>query len=302
MSWRHGLAAGELGLDKPPLKAILLALAHHANEYTCRCWPSVERLALFTGLSRRSVQYSIKDLVELGYLIVHERPGKPSIYELTLPDCGPLNQGGAPPAPRDMNGGAPLAQGGATVAPEESGTDKTRVEDLFSEEWKPAPPIIERIKADEGLSDEEIERELKMFVLKNLEVGEPVRHPNAAFRRWCARLAHLKHQPAKPPAKAKSGPAEKIPIGIPDDDHEGIANLRAHLRTRMQPDTYAGWFGPDAIALKTKDKGVVIVAPSLFHGDWIRNQFDNPLREALEAAGFEGYQIKISPPQRGEEA
>jgi hypothetical protein len=300
MSWRHGLAAGELLLERPTCKALLLALAHHANDYTCRCWPSVERLALFTGLSRRAVQGGLRELVELEMLAIHERPGKPNIYELTLPDCGPLDQGGARAAHPRKEGSAPPAQGGAPPAPEESGTDSdARVTNVFGENWRPAPPIVDRIKADEGLSDEEIERELKLFIVRNSETV--VDKPNAAFRMWCARLKSLKHQPARIPAKGKGEPVEVVPLGIPDSPDPEIANLRLHLKHRMEPATYAGWFAPERVAFKLKGKSVEVIVSSLFHGDWIRNHLELPLQEALLSAALDGYMIRVSPPAKGEE-
>ena len=52
---------------KPVEFSVLLYLAAHANFKDAadagRCWPSVARLSVLTGLSKRGVQYSIEKLV-----------------------------------------------------------------------------------------------------------------------------------------------------------------------------------------------------------------------------------------------
>lgn len=46
----------------PPLKAVLVALAHRHNAKTGQINPSVETLAIMTGLSERGVQRALRDL------------------------------------------------------------------------------------------------------------------------------------------------------------------------------------------------------------------------------------------------
>lgn len=60
----------------PLAKALLMAMANYADE-ECRCWPSQERLAEDTGMSRRSVIRKVEWLSKAGYLSVTvKRDGK----------------------------------------------------------------------------------------------------------------------------------------------------------------------------------------------------------------------------------
>ena len=60
---------------QPTDKLVLLHLAEHADKDTGECWPGFGRLADFTGLTRRTVIYSINRLGELGLVCNHGMEG-----------------------------------------------------------------------------------------------------------------------------------------------------------------------------------------------------------------------------------
>lgn len=57
-----------------PVKAVLVALANHANE-ACECWPNQERIALHSGFADRTVRKAIAELERLGLVV-----NSPSFY------------------------------------------------------------------------------------------------------------------------------------------------------------------------------------------------------------------------------
>lgn len=56
------------GCISPKDKLVLLSLASHADDAKRQAWPSVATMAFQTGLSRRSVQRSLRNLERLGIL------------------------------------------------------------------------------------------------------------------------------------------------------------------------------------------------------------------------------------------
>ena len=69
-------------------RLVLLALADHASEEGW-CWPGVNRISKKAAIGRRQVQKCLAQLVETGFLEKHYRPGKTTMYRLTLvPDEG----------------------------------------------------------------------------------------------------------------------------------------------------------------------------------------------------------------------
>jgi len=246
MSWRHSKASGELALREPTQKAVLLALSHHANEYTGQCYPSVERLALFTGLSRRAVQQALADLTAAQLLIIQERSGRPNIYTLTLPEAPPLDahQGGARGAPLNQGGVHEVHPGGAGGAPEHS-LNKTRDARAsgLTEDWKPGPETIAWIAKHCGLDSDTIAAELEIFVLRNLANEVTVRQPDHAFRLWCKRRDGLVHPPPAP-RRSKAKPA-----GDERSEREKLEARHAEFKTKgesLHPDDpmrakFLGW-------------------------------------------------------------
>lgn len=70
-----GLTFRRLPVDDHPMLLVALALAEQADSEGRNIFPSVDLVAVETRLSRRSVQYQIRDLQELGFLILMEKGG-----------------------------------------------------------------------------------------------------------------------------------------------------------------------------------------------------------------------------------
>ena len=64
-------------------KTTLLALLQHVDE-RLRCWPSIARLAIYTSLKRRALQYAVASLERRGFIQVHRGAGQAgaSVYVL----------------------------------------------------------------------------------------------------------------------------------------------------------------------------------------------------------------------------
>lgn len=108
----------------PTAKAVLVALAEHANEQWT-CWPSVRRLCLFTGLAERTVRYALRRLVSMGAITLTERPNQTCMVMLdrTWPGMSCTPAGDAPPPLRPVHPPpAADAPTPASVAPESSRT------------------------------------------------------------------------------------------------------------------------------------------------------------------------------------
>ena len=81
MSYKLTALAIESDL-KPNDRLVFIALAHCANDTTAfcektgswKCWPSIDRLVLFTYLSKSSIRRSLKSLVALGIVQISQRP------------------------------------------------------------------------------------------------------------------------------------------------------------------------------------------------------------------------------------
>ena len=76
MTWAYGLTLGS-----PAQKAVLIALADHADEDNS-CWPSVKRLMGRTEFSERTVQGALKALYDRRLMSVEIREGKTRRYVL----------------------------------------------------------------------------------------------------------------------------------------------------------------------------------------------------------------------------
>ena len=73
--------AFQLPLDSPADKAVLIALANHADP-TGDCWPSVARVCLYTSLSERAVRIALRRLEEQGLVTTTHKIGRSSSYKL----------------------------------------------------------------------------------------------------------------------------------------------------------------------------------------------------------------------------
>jgi hypothetical protein len=67
----------------PSPKVVLILLAHHLDDRTGRCDPSISRLAAESGLKERAVYLSVRRLVEAGALVVEPQPGRRSSYRIS---------------------------------------------------------------------------------------------------------------------------------------------------------------------------------------------------------------------------
>ncbi|AGN30403.1 hypothetical protein SXAG_00122 [Synechococcus phage S-CBS4] len=85
MSIKQMTKVWELRDLTPTHKLILLGLADWANDEGL-CWPSVDRLAQKTGLSRRTIQTNIRQLEACRYMKREEVVGRGNRYWLTLED------------------------------------------------------------------------------------------------------------------------------------------------------------------------------------------------------------------------
>ena len=65
----------------PTTKVVALALADHADD-DGKCWPSIAKLSEKCCLSTRSVQTHIRILEKNNMLVIHERPGRSSMFHL----------------------------------------------------------------------------------------------------------------------------------------------------------------------------------------------------------------------------
>lgn len=65
------------------LKSVLVALANHADEGG-KCFPSITRLALSSGLSRRAVITAIVQLEALGYIETEKKHRTATQYQMTM--------------------------------------------------------------------------------------------------------------------------------------------------------------------------------------------------------------------------
>lgn len=77
---------------KPAERLVLLCYADHANAHA-NAWPTNERVAIFTGLSRRTVQRALEALVDRRLLALLGRGGR-SGYQAVFKVCGRALKGG----------------------------------------------------------------------------------------------------------------------------------------------------------------------------------------------------------------
>ena len=84
MSNSHLQLAWPLHCGGPTPKAVLIALADHANERG-ECYPSIHRIANRTELSERTVRNALRVLEVAGLIRSTKRIGTSSVYTLTIP-------------------------------------------------------------------------------------------------------------------------------------------------------------------------------------------------------------------------
>ncbi len=140
----------------PTQKLVLISLADHANQ-DGECWPSINRLAKFTGLGRTAIKTNLKKLEDAGFITAEQRlredGGHTShLYHLNNPLCRgvPYPMSGGDHAP--MSGGdhqehstlehsnKPANQNGFEF--ESESTHKPTAEQIFEEWWKGVPKKV----------------------------------------------------------------------------------------------------------------------------------------------------------------
>lgn len=82
LTWSFHLQLPDIP-GKMAAKGVLNALADHADEQG-RSWPSVARLALFTGCDERTARKALAKLVELGLVVRESRPGRSDVFILQM--------------------------------------------------------------------------------------------------------------------------------------------------------------------------------------------------------------------------
>ncbi len=130
------------------LKGVLNALADHADPVG-RCWPSIDRLALYAGCDVKTVRKALRGLEDIGAIRRRARPGTSDMFELML-DWAPAND--AAPLPKV----APLPK--LVVLPELAGAPLPKLVGHPSQSWEgnrqePSnEPPVDPAAADEAFS------------------------------------------------------------------------------------------------------------------------------------------------------
>ena len=135
----------------PPVeKAVLLAMADHAQDDGTRCYPSVERIAAKTGFGERAIQGAIKELRKSGLLVLvgYERGGRSHATEYQIDVTKGARHAyfvtgkGARGAPISTVKGARGSVKGAPAAPETSLTINTTTEKKDDTQTPKTPPPL----------------------------------------------------------------------------------------------------------------------------------------------------------------
>ena len=106
-------------MHDPTAKAVLIALADHAND-DWTCWPSVTRLGLFTALSERTVQRALRRLTAEGLITLVARQNQSCLITLIADDSPVAATPLSPPACHRSP--VTVTPTPVTLTPEPSGT------------------------------------------------------------------------------------------------------------------------------------------------------------------------------------
>jgi DNA-binding transcriptional ArsR family regulator len=114
MAWEHITLVSQAPLQYIA-KLILFALASRVDDEG-KCWPSIDTICHDTGLKHRTTQLHLKSLVESGYVIRQERPGRTALLWI---NTRILATGVSGTPPHDLHRGVHAPQeSGAGHAPE----------------------------------------------------------------------------------------------------------------------------------------------------------------------------------------
>lgn len=100
MSMTLMVRAMHLKIGNPLRKLVLIKLADNANDHG-ECWPSYQHIADQCEIGRSTVRKHIKDLEQMGFLRIENRPGpkgnSSNLYHLMLHGVSPDSTGGVAP-------------------------------------------------------------------------------------------------------------------------------------------------------------------------------------------------------------
>jgi hypothetical protein len=131
VSFKHLHLVVEYSTTKGPDRAIMLVLAHRANE-AGECWPGLDKLAKDAGLSRSTVIRRLPVIVSAGELVIQRqshtvqtRGGRQAanLYRVT---CHEAEGGSTQTPPADTKGVAESFEGGSRVTPKGGSTQTQR--------------------------------------------------------------------------------------------------------------------------------------------------------------------------------
>lgn len=225
MSWRHIEAIASLPDDiasEAVTRCVLLALAHHANDFTNRCYPGAERISSLTGLSESSVRRGIAALKAAQLVHIDERPGRPNLYTLLLPLAEPVD--GHKRARKQTH----VSQTGvsdrqATHVPQtgegclpdtRKRIERERKSDAragLADDWMPSREVVSWCDSTFPTVDHNHQRLL--FIASSQAKQIVHRDPDAAFKAWMLRTTDLKTEP-----KQRSAPTPAHPERVPGLD------------------------------------------------------------------------------------
>ena len=163
-----------LQMDKPVWKAVLIGIANHANP-NGQAWPSVARLALYSGYKERVIRLAISQLVSENWLHKEERSGTTTVYTLCklypCTTCTPASD--APP---------PLHK----VHPNHNRTINNNNRRKMASDWMPTVTMIEFAHAN-GMEARRVQDEADRFRDYWIGTGKPMADWEATWRNWIRR-------------------------------------------------------------------------------------------------------------------
>jgi hypothetical protein len=89
VTWQHVALVRELRVPAAS-KLLLYALASRADN-SDRCWPSVRRICVDTGLSRRAIQLHLARLIAAGLVVRESRIGRSNRFQLVVTGASAAN-------------------------------------------------------------------------------------------------------------------------------------------------------------------------------------------------------------------
>lgn len=111
----------------PNQKLVTLALIEHQRDRG-RCWPSQARLALFTGLSPRTVRSTLVQLQAKRIAMVERRTGRTTVYRVDLPNFSMFSVGAV--LDRQQMPHTPATGACGNAQPRQTSPTKTPIEPL----------------------------------------------------------------------------------------------------------------------------------------------------------------------------